>query len=131
MRIEHIAAEYHLKLPRNYLDFLAAYPNDFTITSEDLELFEPVCDLYLLNDPSRIEECNAEVREQEKDFGDQPWPKSLFVIGYDRCGNYYAIHTEKPHGPVWKWDVAANEFETIADHIDDYAHYVRDLVGLE
>jgi hypothetical protein len=50
------------------------------------------------------------------------WPDNYFVIGEDRCGNYYAVDAADPEEAVLFYDHDSDEVLRIANSLDDFAN---------
>ncbi|MBT3198616.1 MAG: SMI1/KNR4 family protein [Phycisphaerales bacterium] len=77
-----------------------------------------------------------EQRDEKQGGGfDVPWPNSLFIIGFDGCGNYYFVDL---HGNEERVHLAAHErrfnpdqLNQIAEKYESIAKYVVYLQGVE
>lgn len=128
--LKKLEREFGVSLPKDYVAFLSNYPVDLDEVNEDAGNVEAASDLYILNSADRLQSFNEEVRDPEMTFPDDPWPKHLFVIGHDGCGNYYAIDTTKEKGAIWLFDGDDLEFQHVSADIAEFDAYVRELMGL-
>ncbi|MBL9080164.1 MAG: SMI1/KNR4 family protein [Planctomycetales bacterium] len=100
-----------LTLPQDYRDRLLA---GVRINGH---LPEP----YFVQDRDDLLVDNVHVRDwMGAIFDDKPWPRNLFCIGNDGCGDYYAISTDDVRCSVIFWDHETGELTEDAANLDEY-----------
>ena len=111
--IDKIEYELTVSLPEQYRRFLLNYPRALHQTEElqgsgtSVPLSRHVCcskasDLIRLNRTTRE---NVQIWTKKGRPG--RWPKHMFVIGEDGCGNYYAINLQHKNVAIYFFNLFA------------------------
>ena len=82
-----------------------------------------VAEVELLSSLSDVVEINREARRcvvMDPQGGDFEWPDQLLVIGESGTGDYYCCDVSGDNPGVLQYLHQSNEFEVIADSLDEY-----------
>jgi hypothetical protein len=111
-------------LPGHYRWFLLAYPQPLLDNKRDLGwVHEAPAERQLYNSPSRLIELNRDVRLPGTPWvgeAGEPWPDNYFVIGDDKCGNYWCVDLHADDPGVWFYDHDLGAFERLHGSLGEF-----------
>jgi hypothetical protein len=108
--IEHLESELGVSLPLSYRDFAISYPDEIAFILGDFEL---------ISDATRLIEINKDLRSRPF-YKFPPWPKHLFAIGENGCGDYYFLDLRDRAGTVRFVDHEKLSDERIASNVTEW-----------
>lgn len=88
--VESIEKELGISLPQSYRSFITSYPDDIASILGDFEL---------ISDTARLLEMNKDLHSRPF-YRFPPWPKHLFAIGENGCGDYYFLDLRDSAGTI-------------------------------
>jgi hypothetical protein len=114
-----------IELPEHYRQYIASLPARFASEPISAADIAEICEHEFLNDQTKIEAANAEVRSFTANWTPHPpeahnWPDDYLVIGDSGCGDYYCISRSGSFPGVVAYEHEMASFTPFAPDFDAY-----------
>lgn len=129
--LKKIEAEFEVRLPQAYKDFLLNYPRDLTQLKRDLGWKQEAPSAReLLASVKALRSVNSKVRLPGTPWvgEDDPWPVQYWVIGDNEAGDYWCIDVANTAASVYFYDHDRGAFEKRFKSVSHFADFLRDSI---
>lgn len=126
-----IETRFQITLPQDLRRLLLNYPEELVGQWKPLHRGHDEAIHELYNDPALSIEYNEDARRPDGTpwtADDGPWPEEFFIIGDDRCGNYWCVDLTGQSAGVWVYDHDTGAFEPEADSLAEFVSIVTQVI---
>jgi len=133
MNVQKLENQLSVVLPEEYRQLLNDYPSQLA----ELDYFDDASqggprNFELLADPQEILELNRRERRRwpQADYSHAVFPDSYFLIGWDGCGNLFALDLAAQDGTaVYEFDHEEAEWALAAESLSAFVTHLQTMAA--
>jgi len=139
--LDELELLYEFCLPISFRKFMLSFPEELDeiipmpyFFSRTINYSENIIsEHYFINNKQSLIEINNLIRDSDftRDWINvkSSWQNHFFVIGEDKCHNYYFINTNESTTLVWRYSLKTGEFEIEANNLHSFKEKLLFDVG--